>query len=223
MKNVLLKVDENKPLKIAIFGGTFDPIHFGHLKVAKVAIQRFKLDRILFIPSGCPPHKIRSSITPFNHRYSMVSLACANNRRFIPSLLEAPKPGNKSCYSVDTVGHVRQNLKSNDDLYFLIGIDAFLDCQTWRDWQKLFKLVRFIVVSRPGFGPIPSKETQEIELAGKGTTLHYLNGISERVSARTIRKAAQGSRSITKWVPDPVAEYIRKQQLYSSKGNLFPK
>ena len=222
MKNILLKDEENKPLKIAIFGGTFDPIHLGHLKVAKAAVQRFKLDQILFTPSGCPPHKIRSPITPFNHRYSMVSLACTNNRRFIPSLLEAPRPGGKSCYSVDTVGHVRRNLRSNDNLYFLIGIDAFLDCRTWRNWQKLFKLVRFIVVSRPGFGAIPSKETQGIELAGKGTTLHYLDGISERVSARTIRKAAQGSRSITKWVPGAVAEYIRKQQLYSPKGDLFP-
>ena len=153
----------------------------------------------------------------------MVSLACANNHHFIPSLLEAPKLGSKSCYSVDTVGHVRRNLRSNDDLYFLIGIDAFLDCQTWKNWQKLFKLVRFIVVSRPGFGAIPSKETQGIELAGKGTTLRYLNGISERVSARTIRKAAQDSRSIAKWVPVPVAEYIRKQELYSPKGDFFLK
>ena len=223
MKNILLKEEKNKPLKIAIFGGTFDPIHLGHLKVAKAAVQRFKLDRILFTPSGYPPHKIRSPITPFNHRYSMVSLACANNHHFIPSLLEAPKLGSKSCYSVDPVGHVRRNLRSNDDLYFLIVIDAFLDCQTWKNWQKLFKLVRFIVVSRPGFGAIPSKETQGIELAGKGTTLRYLNGISERVSARTIRKAAQDSRSIAKWVPVPVAEYIRKQELYSPKGDFFLK
>jgi len=210
-------------LKIALFGGTFDPIHVGHLKAAAAAVRGFSLDRVLFVPSGHPPHKTREPLTAFDHRYSMVSLACAGNPRFIPSLLEAPRPGNKVCYSVDTVRRVRQNLKPNDKLYFLIGIDAFLDIHTWRSWQKLFQLVNFIVVSRPGFARKPIPEPTRKELAATKTTLHYLNGIRETASARAIRQAARRSGSLTKWVPGPVAEYIRKARLYSPKRAEFSK
>ena len=208
-------------MKIALFGGTFDPIHLGHLKAAAAAVRRYGLHRVLFIPSGRPPHKSRAPLTAFDHRYSMVSLACAGNPRFIPSLLEAPKAEKRVCYTVDTVRGVRRKLKSSDELYFLIGIDAFQDIHTWRNWRQLFPLVSFIVVSRPGFASIRDREPARKELASTGPTLHYLNGIRETASARAIRQAARRSGSLTKWVPGPVAEYIRKERLYSPKGAGF--
>src|SRR6516164_1126972 len=141
----------SRTVKIALFGGTFDPIHAGHLRAAKVAARKFRLDRILFIPSGDPPHKHRDRLTPFSHRFAMVALACQGDRRFVPSLLEAPRPDRRLQYSIDTARAVRKSLQPTDDLYFLLGLDAFLDLPHWRDYRCLFDLMDFIVVSRPGF------------------------------------------------------------------------
>jgi nicotinate-nucleotide adenylyltransferase len=138
-------------VNIALFGGTFDPIHTGHVQAARAAARKFGLDRVLFIPTGKPPHKHGDRLTPFPQRYAMTVLACARDQRLVPSLLEAPTPEGKPCYSIDTVGKVRRTLHKSDRLFFLIGVDAFLELPHWKEYRRLLDLVDFIVVSRPGF------------------------------------------------------------------------
>ena len=138
-------------MNIALFGGTFDPIHSGHLRAAKAAASKFGLAQVLFVPSAHPPHKHANRLTPFPHRFAMVALACARDPRFIPSLLEAPTRGSRPQYSVTTVERVKRSLAAKDRLFFLIGVDAFLDLPQWKNHRRLLDMVDFIVVSRPGF------------------------------------------------------------------------
>src|SRR5215470_20326673 len=105
----------SRTVNIALFGGTFDPIHAGHLRAAKVAARKFRLGKILFVPSGNPPHKHRDRLTPFAHRFAMVTLACQGDRRFVPSLLEAPMAGRRPHYSVETAQSVSRGLTPEDN------------------------------------------------------------------------------------------------------------
>src|SRR5271157_1266522 len=143
-------------MNIGLFGGTFDPIHRGHLRVARAAAERFKLQEVWFVPAGIPPHKRRAPVTEFSHRYAMVSLALAGEKRFVPSLLEAPdcKTGTKDrrpSYSIETVRRVKKMLSERDRLYFLIGMDAFRDISTWYKAEALLHECDFIVAARPGY------------------------------------------------------------------------
>jgi nicotinate-nucleotide adenylyltransferase len=151
-------------MNIGLFGGTFDPIHLGHMALARGAQERFQLGRIHFVPANIPPHKQRHPIASYFHRYAMVALATMNEKAFLPSPLEAPtetavagvsgKKGNAQAganYSIDTVRRLKQTLKKSDRLFFLIGIDAFNDIATWHEAAALFRECEFIVASRPGF------------------------------------------------------------------------
>src|SRR5208283_635522 len=142
-------------MNIALFGGTFDPIHRGHLKVARAAAERFKLKEVWFVPADIPPHKQKSPVTSYFHRYSMVSLAVAGNPDFLPSLLEAPDPvahmERRPSYSIDTVRRVKAGLRKGDGLYFLIGIDAFRDIAKWHLAEELLRECEFIIAARPGY------------------------------------------------------------------------
>jgi nicotinate-nucleotide adenylyltransferase len=214
-------------VNIAIFGGTFDPIHTGHLRAANAAARRFRLDRILFIPSGTPPHKVRDRLTPFPHRYAMVTLACGADRRFVPSLLEAPRRDGKPHYSIQTVRRLKKHLGSRDRIFFLIGADAFLDLPHWKQYRELFGLVNFIVVSRPGFWSgnlwkaLPPElvavrgrrgASQTIRL--RKNTIYVLTGVNSPVASHEIRKAVRAGRSVTGLVPPLVEQYISKEALY---------
>lgn len=151
-------------MNIGLFGGTFDPIHLGHMALARGAQKRFQLGCIHFVAANIPPHKQRHPIASYFHRYSMVALATMNEKAFVPSLLEAPaeasatpltgKKGQAQAganYSIDTVRRLKQTLKKSDRLFFLIGVDAFNDIATWHEAEGLFREVEFIVASRPGF------------------------------------------------------------------------
>jgi nicotinate-nucleotide adenylyltransferase len=213
-------------MNIALFGGTFDPIHAGHVQAARAAARKFSLDRVLFIPTGKPPHKHGDRLTSFPQRYGMVVLACAGDPRLIPSLLEAPTPEGKPCYSIDTVRKVRRSLHKSDRLFFLIGVDAFLELPNWKEYHRLLELVDFIVVSRPGFdaneirkvvgamtpsGGAPNKPDT---LRLRRSTLHVLRGVHIPVASRDIREAIGAGRSVTGLVPPLVEEYILKEGLY---------
>ncbi|HLW85969.1 MAG TPA: nicotinate (nicotinamide) nucleotide adenylyltransferase [Candidatus Sulfotelmatobacter sp.] len=151
-------------MNIGLLGGTFDPIHRGHIALAGAAMEKCKLARIYFVTAHVPPHKQRHPLSPFLHRYAMVTLATAPEKAFIPSLLEAPdefaaqssaKPG-KDCeptpnYTIDTVRRLKQSLKASDKLFLLIGIDAFADIAKWRQAEDLFRECAFVVASRPGY------------------------------------------------------------------------
>ncbi len=136
-------------MKIALFGGTFDPVHLGHIAVARAAAEKFGLGRVYFAPADLPPHKQKRKLTDFQHRFAMLALATAHDARFVASLLDAPigQPN----YSIDTVRRLKNTLRKSDKLYFLIGIDAFKDIATWRQPEELLAEVEFIVVSRPGY------------------------------------------------------------------------
>jgi len=150
-------------MNIGLFGGTFDPIHRGHLALARAARERCKLSRILFVPADVPPHKQGQPLSAFPHRYAMIALATAQEKDFIPSMLEAPQdldaggPGKgktrvaKPNYTIDTVRRLKQSCKQADRLFLLIGIDAFADITKWHQAEALFRECEFIVASRPGY------------------------------------------------------------------------
>ena len=215
-------------MNIALFGGTFDPIHAGHMQAARAAMRKFRLDRVLFIPTGSPPHKVRDRLTTFPHRFAMVALACAGEQRFVPSLLEAPAPDGRPRYSIDTVRAARRLVRRRDHLYFLIGVDAFLDLPQWRQYRRLLELVDFIVVSRPGFDPkeirkvVPPDLLVAAKRGGRDSNtirlrrsmVHVLRGVDVPVASRDIREAIRARRRVTGLVPPLVEQYILKEGLY---------
>ncbi len=216
-------------MNIAIFGGTFDPIHSGHLRAAAAAARKFHLDQILFVPTGHPPHKASGRLTPFEHRYAMVALACVGHANFVPSLLEAPCPDRRPSYSIQTVQRVRRTLGTRDRLYFIVGADAFLDLRHWRDYRRLLGAADFIVVSRPGFDAEDvGKVIPEDLLSSNGqprpdqvqmrrSTLHILKGVHVPVASREIREGARKGHWTAGCVAPLVKQYIRKEGLYGSR------
>jgi nicotinate-nucleotide adenylyltransferase len=152
-------------MNIGLFGGTFDPIHRGHLALARAARERCKLGRILFVPANVPPHKQRQPLSSFAHRYAMTVLATAQEKDFIPSLLESPETLDvrktlgkkekereaKPNYTIDTIQRLKQSCKVSDRLFLLIGIDAFADIAKWHKAEELFRECAFVVASRPGY------------------------------------------------------------------------
>ncbi|MBI1741427.1 MAG: nicotinate-nicotinamide nucleotide adenylyltransferase [Candidatus Koribacter versatilis] len=155
-------------MNIGLFGGSFDPIHRGHLALAQAAAERFSLRQVLFVPANVPPHKQKQPVTAFVHRYAMVALATQDEKQFVPSLLEAPAVAGaelrsvgtgqrpvptqtRPSYSIDTVRLLKKTLKKADRLFFLIGIDAFRDIAKWHEARALLAECEFVVASRPGF------------------------------------------------------------------------
>jgi nicotinate-nucleotide adenylyltransferase len=151
-------------MNIGLFGGTFDPIHKGHLALALAAQERCRLGRIYFVPTNVPPHKAEQPVASYFHRYAMTALATQSEKAFLPSLLEAPgefilhdkksargSVASSPNYSIDTIRRLKQSLKKSDRLFFLIGVDAFKDIAKWREAELLFAECEFIVASRPGF------------------------------------------------------------------------
>lgn len=228
-------------MKLAFFGGTYDPVHLGHLAVARAAADKFDLNTVLFAPADIPPHKQKRPLTDFQHRYAMLALACAEDKRFVPSLLDshAGRPN----YSVETIRRLRKTLRKSDKLYFLIGMDAFRDIATWYEPEALLAECEFIVASRPGFslGDIgdalpkalrPSeavlralrKQRSNGTVALPGAMIHVLPDVHERVSSTQIRAAASRSvQQLSKYVPRTVAEYIKKERLYTGAAAVAGK
>jgi len=232
-------------MNVAIFGGTFDPVHRGHLAVARAAAKTFHLGRIHFVPADIPPHKLKQPLTPYYHRLAMIAMAVQGEKAFLPSLLEAPEviqaEGKLASYSIDTVRRFKQSLKKSDRLLFLIGIDAFLDIAKWRSPVELLHECEFIVASRPGFSLAdvakalpqsmrPKDEvTRVFQRAGAHgsmvlpeTTIHLLGGVEEPVSATKIRAAAASGKKLDSLVGAAVAEYIRKEGLYKKGAQVLP-
>jgi nicotinate-nucleotide adenylyltransferase len=214
-------------MNVALFGGTFDPIHSGHLRAASAAARKFHLNRILFVPCGNPPHKYRDRLTPFPHRFAMVALACATDRRFVPSLLEAPRPDGRPHFSIHTARAVKRSLGPRDSLFFLLGADAFLDLPHWKQYRRLLETANFIVVSRPGFSDEEIWKTVPNDLLRSGarrplsdsvklkhTSVHVLRGVDAPVASRDIRQAICSGEQVTGLVPRLVEQYILKEGLY---------
>ena len=233
-------------MNIAVFGGTFDPIHRGHIAVAQAAVKRFELNTIYFVPAYIPPHKQKQPITSFGHRYTMLALATAGEPCFVPSLLEAPdaieRSGAHASYTIDTLRRVRERLKKNDKLFFIIGMDAFGDIAKWRKPVELLRECEFIVANRPGFSladvaralpkelqlpedairPFLKKEAHGT-LVIKGATIHLLEDVNESVSSSRIRQSiGKRGQNLNHLVGDAVADYIRKLHLYKPGEQVHP-
>ncbi|HKV26796.1 MAG TPA: nicotinate-nucleotide adenylyltransferase [Candidatus Acidoferrales bacterium] len=216
---------------IAIFGGTFDPIHSGHLAVANAAARRFHLEAIYFVPSSRPPHKKREELAAFSHRYAMVALAAAEDSKFIPSLAEAPAglrdPSRDAeiFYSIDTVRRFRREYP-RDRIYFIMGADSFLEITIWKSYEALLDSCDFIIASRPGFridelrqvlppklfSRKPARESSAIAL--RNSAVHLLTAVSSEISSTEIRRRRKRGASIHGLVPAGVEDYILKQALY---------
>lgn len=199
-------------MRVAIFGGTFDPIHKAHIAVAEAARDRFALDRVLLIPAARPPHKHKRVTEPWLHRFRMVQLACTGHQGLIASDLEA---GDRESYSIDTIERVRAGLQPDDTLFFLIGADAFAEITTWHRWRDVVRAVEFIVVTRPG---------HEYE-APPGATVHRLDTLQLSVSSSGIRERLARCEPPEELDP-AVFEYIREHRLYgfgsACEGGALP-
>ena len=190
-------------MRPAIFGGTFDPIHNAHLTIARRAAADLHLDRILFVPAAHPPHKAGVTHAPYEDRMRMVELACEGEPRFEASRLEE---GTERSYSIDTVEKVRARLTPDDELFFIIGADAFAEISTWRRWEDVARAVCFIVVSRP----------QCLYEAPPGVRIERLDTVELPVSSSEIRRAlAAGKRPVE--VPERVFGYILAHGLYGMR------
>lgn len=222
-------------MNIGLFGGTFDPVHKGHLAVARAAAKRFHLGKVYFIPASMPPHRQDEPITAFHHRYAMLALATVGEKRFLPSLAEAPAEPDHLSFTIDTVRRFKQSLRKSDHLFFLIGIDAFQQVASWHRAEDLLREIDFIVVSRPGFSmadvadalpkpmrPAPAvvkafqKSPAKGTLALRNTMIHILDEVKLLVSATAARRAAAAGKSLARFVEPLVAEYIKKTGLYKA-------
>ncbi len=223
-------------MNIGLFGGSFDPIHRGHLALAQAAASRYALRQVLFVPANVPPHKRQQPLTAFVHRYAMVALATQDDRRFLPSLLEAPETAAKlgsaaANYTIDTVRRLQRKLKKSDRLFFLIGMDAFQDIAEWHEARALLAECDFIVASRPGYSlrdaamslpeelqPAAARALRKRAASGDlvlpGVRLHLLDGVRQNVSASAIRAASARGKPLTRWLDPHVADYILKHGLY---------
>ncbi len=187
-------------MRLAIFGGTFDPIHNAHLAIARAALSHFRLDRVLFVPAEHPPHKDGVTAAGFDDRMRMAGLACADEPRFAVSRLEE---GTRRSYSIDTIEKVRASLAPADELFFLIGADAFAEIQTWHRWQDVARQVVFLVVNRPGYACAIPKEI----------TAERLDSPHLDISSSDIRQqVARGEIDVE--VPKRVLDYIAQHGLY---------
>ena len=192
------------PEKIGVLGGTFDPIHLGHLLVARDAMEALGLDRVIFVPAAAPPHKVKEETAPAPQRYEMVRLAVEDNPSFSVSGVEIQRSG--PSFSVDTVIRLRKEHEQGD-FFFLIGEDNLDDIWSWKEPEKLFQICHVVVIGRAG----RDRESKRIELPGPVTNLdvHRIN-----LSSSEIRSMLKKGRSIRYLVPKNVEHYIYEHHLY---------
>lgn len=190
-------------MKIAFFGGTFNPVHYGHVFVANYLLELMELDKVVFVPSGLPPHK--KNCIDKNHRSNMVSLAISGNENFSMSDYEIKKEG--LSYTFDTMKHFNSKLP-NDELYYIIGQDAFLLFDQWYRKDELIDLVHFIVMTR-------GKNMKDEITQRYGTkNISFADTPNIEISSTDIRHRVQSGRSIKYFVSERVEEYIRQNNLY---------
>lgn len=228
-------------MNIGLFGGTFDPVHKGHMALARAAMERCKLHRICFVPANVPPHKQRRPLAPFIHRFAMLVLATAGEKTFVPSLLEAPEDvpsgrkdrQEKPNFTIDTIRRMKQSLKAADQLFLLIGMDAFAEIANWHQAEALFKECEFIVAGRPGYSladvanALPErlrpraevtkpfhKQVATGDLVLPGVTIHLVEDLHQPASATAIREAAAAGKPLGRFLEPAVADYIKKMGLY---------
>ncbi len=196
--------------RVGIFGGTFDPIHMGHLIVAETIMDEFHLDKVVFIPAAVPPHKLDKQISPAKHRYMMTMLATCSNPRFQVSDMEMHRQG--PSYSRDTLAQLIEEHGRDTEFYFIVGADSVENLHTWNRIDELLTMCHFIGASRPGCMPDMEKIAQRFgPLAEK---IHCLETPELEISSTEIRHRVGQKRTIRYIVPETVEQYIYKEKLY---------
>ena len=217
--------------RIALYGGTFDPIHLGHLEVARKVSRLFEIDELWFVLAQVAPHKLAREVTPALHRYAMLALATQKDPGLLISTFEIEVPGR--CYTVDTLSHFKTELAETADLFFIMGADSWSEITTWRDCDRLLGMANHIVVSRPRYnlgvshvGPAPAARIVDLRGAdqegiaetirsGAGERIFITDAVMSDASGTDIRRAVrENSGELTAMVPLAVADYLRKYKLY---------
>ncbi len=199
-------------MKIGIMGGTFDPIHLGHLAMAESAREIFELDKILFMPSANPPHKVEQNITPAMHRVMMTFLATKSNENFEVSQAEILRGG--ISYTIDTMKDLHEKFGEETELFFIIGADSLKDLPTWHKSRELVKKCHFIAAGRPGTEINLSELENFFGEINFNRHIHRIETPGLEISSTDIRERVKAGRSIKYLVPELVEEYIFKEQLY---------
>jgi nicotinate-nucleotide adenylyltransferase len=206
-----------KTLRLGVMGGTFDPIHYGHLVTAEEALVQFNLERVLFMPTGRPVRKTHKSVSSAEDRYLMTVLATASNPDFEVSRLETDRPGDT--YTVDTMVALREGLGPRAELFFITGADAVREILTWKDASRFAGLCTFIAATRPGYDvslPVDG-EAAETPVA-MGLSVEYMEVPALAISSSDIRARVATRRPIRYLLPEAVASYVYKNGLYGEPG-----
>lgn len=198
--------------RIGIMGGTFDPIHFGHLVTAEEARINFELDKVIFVPTGNPPHKKDYEVTEPEHRYLMTALATNSNPFFEVSRIEIERKGYS--YTVDTLNQLVEIYGKDTSLFFISGADAVLDILTWKNIKGVLDVCTFIAATRPGYPVKKLKDKLEEIKKLYGKDVYLLEVTAIAISSTEIRRRVKEGRSIKYLVPEGVEEYILKNGLY---------
>ncbi|CEK13437.1 nicotinate-nucleotide adenylyltransferase [Chthonomonas calidirosea] len=195
-------------MRLGIIGGTFDPIHYGHLFVAEEARVRFRLDKILFVPAGIPPHKKNEEITPAKHRYAMTVIGIHGNSAFECSPIEIERGG--VSYTIDTLISLREQYPQ-DEFFYITGIDAICDLLTWHRHSDVMRMARFIAAARPGYSLNRLRDRLPLEYL---ENILLLGSTMLDISSTELRHRVRHNLPIRYLTPDGVVEYIRKHRLY---------
>ena len=198
-------------MKIGVLGGTFDPIHKGHLAIAEAAMKRLGLDEVYFVPAARTPLKESDTILAAEHRVKMVRLAIADYPYFKLSTIEIDRPG--PSYTVDTIAELRKKLGADNELYFIIGLDSLVQLPRWREVSRIIQMCRLVAVPRPGYS-LPDMDSLEAAIPGISQRLIILDEPKIDISATEIRQRAKRGQSINHLVPEAVVVYIKKNKLY---------
>lgn len=197
-------------------GGTFDPIHFGHLVTAEEALVQFNLDRVLFMPTGHPALKSDQRVTPAEDRYLMTVIATSANPDFDVSRMEVDRPG--LTYTVDTLLALRDEYGPGTEIFFITGADAVWDIVSWKDADRIAGLVTFIAATRPGYDLDAARAAHEVQPTG--FRIEYIEVPALAISSTEIRARVSAGRPIRYLTPESVGRYIEKRGLYREGGPL---
>lgn len=201
-------------MRLGVMGGTFDPIHYGHLVTAEEARVQFSLDQVLFIPAGKPPHKeVRTGVAASEHRYLMTVVATTENDAFEVSRIEIDREG--PSYTIDTVRELHARHNAGLELFFITGADAVWEILTWHEHEEVVKLARFIAATRPGY---PLDRFHELSDAGIADAVQVMEIPALAISSSDIRQRVREGRPIRYLTPDAVGAYISKHGLYSDEA-----
>ena len=212
-----LGADPSRTYRLGVMGGTFDPIHNGHLVAAEQAAGDLDLDVVVFVPAGSPAFKQDRRVSSPEDRQAMTLLATADNPRFLVSRVEVDRPG--ITYTVDTLELLRGHYPANVELYFITGADAIIDILTWRDAKRIARLARLVGATRPGY----DLNAARARIAGSGIDfqVHYLEVPALAISSSDLRARQAEGQSLRYLTPDPVVGFIEKRGLYSRGGSCY--